>query len=489
MNNTGFISRCGAGAACALFVVAAGGGCVSYRGQQDRDAHSSAFLGALRERGEAVSERALSLDDCVALALQNNYDVQMSELDSRLAKLGRNVSFSQFLPQVSLGANAMSWDKTPMMQDKSYQNANVSIGMPLIVPSVWFVYASNKEKASQVIARANFIRQHIGIQTATAYYNCLVSADEIRALEAQVRTARETESRVLGLREESLARDWEAAQASAQRVAREAQLAGARRNAANRKGALLSFLGLPPESEAGGFRVVLNGDIGALESLEGGVEELVLRALSVHPELEIADREVVVKENEVRQAIADFLPNLSLAANLTWTSDNHSWTANRSSGLAGAWNLFDGFANVALYRYSKVERTKAMLAREQTFLRVMLDVMVARHAVEDARDSAAVLENAFVAAKLKYEDYAARCEEGLIPLSDALDAQAVMSEAELHMLQSKYQERTAWAALKLAMGVGDGSVDSVDTVDTVDSIDTIDSIDIIDTIDSVEKTI
>ena len=450
MNNTGFILRCGV---CALFVAAAGGGCVSYRGQEDRNAHTSAFMGVLRERGAAVSEKALSLDECVALALENNYTIQMSELDARLAKLGRNVSFSQFLPQVSMGANAMTWDKQPMMQDKSYRNANVSVGMPLIVPSVWFMYASNKEKASQVIAQANFVRQSIRIQTATAYYNCLVSEDEIRALVAQVENARETERRVLGLRVENLAREWEAAQASAQRVAREAQLANARRNSLNRKGALLHFLGLPPES--GEFRVSLSGEIGDMEMFGGSTEELVLRALSIHPELEIADREVVVKENEVRQAIADFLPNLSLAANLTWTSDNHSWTANRSSGLAGAWKLFDGFANVALYKYSKVERSKAMLAREQTFLRIMLDVLVARHAVDDARDLADVLENAFRAAKLKYEDYAARYEEGLIPLSDALDAQAVMSEAELYMLQSKYQERTAWAALKLAMGVID----------------------------------
>lgn len=153
-------------------------------------------------------------------------------------------------------------------------------------------------------------------------------------------------------------------------------------------------------------------------------------------------------------------------------------TANRSVGLKGTWDAFNGFANVGLYKLAKAERTKSTLSREQTFLRIMLDVMVARNHVDDARDIASVTSKIYEAAKLKYEDYRSRQIEGLVPLSDALDAEAAMSQAELKMLQSRYQERIAWAALKLSMGILDVSESSnenpTDLTDPTDLPDPID---------------
>jgi len=66
-----------------------------------------------------------------------------------------------------------------------------------------------------------------------------------------------------------------------------------------------------------------------------------------------------------------------------------------------------------------------------------------------------VLSVVYDAADMKFQDYSALQKEGLIPLSDALDAEAQKNVAQLNMLRSKYQERMAWASLKLAMGVLD----------------------------------
>ena len=44
-------------------------------------------------------------------------------------------------------------------------------------------------------------------------------------------------------------------------------------------------------------------------------------------------------------------------------------------------------------------------------------------------------------------------DKGLIPLSDALDARAVMDLAQVALVHSRYQERIAVANLELAMGL------------------------------------
>ena len=56
-------------------------------------------------------------------------------------------------------------------------------------------------------------------------------------------------------------------------------------------------------------------------------------------------------------------------------------------------------------------------------------------------------------AAAKWADYDAKAREGLIPLSDALDARGVMDLAQVALVRSRYQERTALANLELAMGL------------------------------------
>ncbi len=431
-------------------MVLAVSGCVSYEGQEARDAHTDEFLKTLAERRAVLAQQPLSITSAVEMAMTSNYEVVFADLEGQMAKLGKDVAFYQFLPQVSAGTTWIGWDKQPMMQDKNSTSANLSIGLPLLMPSVWFMYASQDEKVAQSVAREHYVRQSICLKTMQAFYNCLVAEDTVKVVEKQVAMAKETFERVSGLAKEGLARDWEATQAKAQLVAREAAYAQAKRNALNTKGTLLNMLGLPPDYAA--ESLVLAREDEADHTSTNSVEALVLTALSIHPELEIADRNVIIQENEVRKAISDFLPTLSSFGRMTWTSDANSWTANRSWGLEGAWNVFSGFKNTAMYKLSKLERYQSELAREQTFLRIMLDVMVSRHNIDDARESAEVLAKVYEASSLKSEDYTARQKEGLIPLSDALDAEADASEAELQLLQSRYQERIAWVALKLAMG-------------------------------------
>jgi outer membrane protein TolC len=73
--------------------------------------------------------------------------------------------------------------------------------------------------------------------------------------------------------------------------------------------------------------------------------------------------------------------------------------------------------------------------------------------VNDAIEEARIRQRAYEVAAAKHADYDARSREGLLPLSDALDARADMDLAQVAMVKSRYQERIALAALDLAMGV------------------------------------
>ena len=425
-------------------------GCARFDPVRARRDHTEAFTSNLAARVEAELTRPLSLDDCVRIALSNNYAVRKADLDRELYRIGKNVAFTAFLPNVAVSAGYNVYEKEmPQQHERRFGTADLTAGMPVFMPSTWFLYAAARHGYAAAGVAARYVRQTIVLQTSVRYYNVLVQLDTITALETQLEAARQTADRVGGLADEGLAARWEGDQARMAADLRESELNQARRQLAVLRGELLHDLGLPPDAP-----LELSGDTGEPRLPQGDLEDLVLQALEVHPELALADRQVVIQDHQVRQAFCNFLPTISLFSTGTWTgNDLAAHAENWVSGFQGAWTLFDGLANVARYRAAKVERQQTRLERENTFLSVMVGVVAADAAVRDAAETARIRRRAYDVAAAKWADYDAKAREGLLPLSDALDARAAMDLAQVAMVRSRYQERIAIANLELAMGL------------------------------------
>ncbi|MGD9781540.1 MAG: TolC family protein [Kiritimatiellia bacterium] len=425
-------------------------GCRSFEPERARREQTEAFASNLAVLAEAELAKPLSLDDCIRIAMTNNYAVRKADLDRELYRIGKNVAFTAFLPNVAVSAGYSSYDKeVPQQHEKRFGTADLAASMPIFMPSTWFLYAAARHGYAAAGVAAHYVRQGIVLQTSIDYYNVLVQRDTIAALESQLEAARETAGRVSGLADEGLVAKWEGDQAVFAAELRETELNRARRQLAVLRGELLQGLGLSPDAP-----LELSGESGEKSMPEGSVEDLVLKALEIHPELAIADRQVVIQDHQVRQAFCNFLPTISLFSTGSWTGNDLATHAeNWVSGFSGAWTLFDGLANVARYRAAKVERQQTKLERENAFLSVMVGVVAAEAAARDAAEGARVRRRAYDVAAAKWADYDAKAREGLIPLGDALDARGAMDLAQVALVQSRYQEKIAIANLELAMGL------------------------------------
>ncbi len=425
-------------------------GCTSFEPARARREQTDAFTTNLARLAEAELGKPLSLDDCVRIAMTNNYDVRKADLNHDLYRIGKNVAFTAFLPNVAASAGYNSYAKEqPQQTEKQFSSAGVDIGMPIFMPSTWFLYAAARHGYAAAGVAAAYVRQGIVMQTTANYYNLLVQQETVAALESQLKAAREASDRIQALAGEGFFAKWEGDQALLAAELRETELNQARRKLAIVRGELLQGMGLSPTAT-----IELSGEAAEHPMPEGSVETLVLKALEIHPELAIADRQVVIQEHQVRQAFCNFLPTISLFSNGSWTgNDLAAHSANWVSGFSGVWTLFDGLANVARYKAAKVERQKSELERESTFLSIMVQVVAAEAAARDAAETARVRQRAYDVAAAKSADYDARAMEGLISLSDALDARAVRDLAQVALVHSRYQERIAIANLELAMGI------------------------------------
>ena len=433
-----------------LLMLAAASGCRSFDPARVRREQTDAFTTNLAARAAADLARPLSLDDCIGLAMSNNYAVRKADLDRELYRIGKNVAFTAFLPNVAASAGYNSYEKEmPQQHEKRFGTADLTASMPIFMPSTWFLYAAARQGYAAAGVAAHYVRQGIVLQTSVAYFNVLVQQDTVAALETQLEAARQTAARVAGLADEGLVAQWEGDQARLAAELRETELNRARRQLAVLRGELLQGLGLAPTAA-----VELSGETGENAMPAGTLDDLVLKALEIHPELALADRQVVIQDHQVRQAFCNFLPTISLFSTGSWTGNELAAHAeNWVTGFHGTWLLFDGLANVARYKAAKVERRQTELERENTFLSVMVGVVAAEAAARDAGEGARVRQRAYDVAAAKWADYDAQAREGLRPLSDALDARAAMDLAQVAVVQSRYQERIAVANLELAMGL------------------------------------
>lgn len=438
-----------AAAVCIAAVLLVGAGCASFDPAEARRGQTEAFTNELARLEAEWLAAPLTLDRCIAIAMTNNYAVRKADLDAMLGRFAGDMAFSAFLPQVSATVTGIDHSRDPVLNSQRFAYGGVDVGLAVLMPSTWFLYDEAKHGRAAAELAAGYVRQGVALQTTEAFYAVVVQEKLVAADERQLAAAQETAARAEGLAREGFARSWELAQARCLAERHAAKLSASRRALVIRRGDLLRAMGLSPLAHI----ELAPPSEEALPPPEP-LETLVLRALECNLLLPVSDREVVRKENAVRRAFCDFLPNLSVFGQWSFTGNKvmNPPGENTDWGFRGTWELFNGFRSVAQLRAAKAERRQAELARENTFLSVMAGVVSARAAVEDAAEAAIVARHAYEAAAGKADDLMARAKEGLETVADALDAEAERDLAETLMLRASCSERIARANLDFAVG-------------------------------------
>lgn len=432
-------------------------GCVSFDAHEERQNQTAEFLKELEQKQTELLAKPLTLDVCIQTAMTNNYEVRLAALDTELGQIAKNQSFSAFLPQVTAAAGYTAFNKDPVTSSDKFEHGSIDVALPIIAPSSWYLFDAVKHSKEAAVLAESYVRQAITLDITTRYFDVLIQDQLVSAIAAQVEAADAENNRVAGLFNEGFARDWERDQAAAMLSDRRYSLEQANNQLRVAKAKLLESMGLNPLAEFS-----LEKDVEAPEMPQGTLDELVLRALEQHPELAIADRQVVIKENEVRQAFCEFIPVVSLFTSFSFTGNEvgNPPSSNISYGFNGAWTIFKGFYNSANYKRSKVERIRSEYEREKTFLSIITRVVAAEAAVREAHNSSELAKAQLAVAKAKAEDYAARAGEGLIKYSDALDAKAEMDAAEVANVRASFAEQIAIENLRYVMGENSPKLDN-----------------------------
>jgi len=288
MNNKEKIIFCAVAAA-----VAALAGCSSFDGRQVREEHAESYRQSLDQKAEDLlpAGKPLTLKDCLRIALENNLDVRVAEVQQRVAQLSRKASFSQFLPRVNFNYRYTRWDPQPEivmgqtsqpMHDERIREITWDIQMSIFNPSTWFMYGMHKRGEEIAELVADYTRQMIVVQVTTYYYYCLGLEEIEKVLDSRIRAAEKLAEQLQHYQAEGLVFAWQSEQAHTNLQSQQLQQKRVRQLLEQTKGQLLIAMGLSPLDSL---------QLAVAEPVtvpQGNLEDFITEALLNHPRLRIS---------------------------------------------------------------------------------------------------------------------------------------------------------------------------------------------------------
>ena len=395
----------------------------------------------------------LTQAECRQLALLHNEELQKATNALQQARLDKDIAFSAYLPKVDgmLSGTYMFPDMnlTGMeLQMRGMYTAGISVTQPL--------YAGGKIVAGNKLARigresaAETLRKtcmEVIAEADQAYWNYIAVGCKVRMLEAyrtqmdtlysQTRTALAT----------GMATDNQLLRIGTKRSEIDYQLQKVRHGADLCRLSLCHVLGKPFDTP------IEPADILGQAVPPGQLDE----SIAFRPELQLLRHQVAAREQQVKSARGDILPQIGLSAGYAYYGNvkiNAMTTDALGNYVPYTQKLDDGIGlvmasvSIPLFHWGeglkKIKKARLDLQNAQLDLQRntrLLSIEV-RQAIQNLTDGYNLVQTAELACRQARENLRTmrnRYTNGLSPLTDLLDAQSQWQQAESNRIEALAQ--------------------------------------------------
>jgi outer membrane protein TolC len=282
--------------------------------------------------------------------------------------------------------------------------------------------------------------QEMALQVVQTYFGAQVAAEGLKFAEDVLAQARETESFTKSRNQQGLTLDADLARATAFRAQAEGESSAARQRLASARAML----------------VLLAGERAVAADLSSPLTASEIYVDSTHSDGQRADIKAAGLRAEAAHAMVaatrgSLLPEVMAQATLeTMRSDFTQGATWYSLGLVARWRLAVTdlrATNAASLRASAAEDARRWQDRQATF-----EVDEAQRSLQSARSRQLSAREAVTASESARSLRLARHRQGLLPLTEVLDAETGLAGARTLLLRSEYDARIAAAQLQFAFG-------------------------------------
>ncbi len=415
----------------------------------------------------------LDLEDCIHLALQNNYNFNLASIDKKIAEKNYLQSYSNILPEVQFSYSGSKYERGP----SSYLG-NEYIGENPALPSTYEVTTGHsyyaEVQASQTIfdggrwylnikksqydkKSSDYMylssRQEVIVTVRQYYMDLLKQQELLKVKEQAVERSRQQLERVKSMYEIGSVAQVDVYRSEVNLGNDRIQLLNQQNNVRQARESLNIAIGREPETG-----LEIKKDI-KFEKQVGDLNEIVSKAVSNNPD--IRSQQFVAKSSKygVRIAQSAFLPNLSAFTyyqrrvpqfkGLYEQFDReYSWAV----GLSISWNLFNGFSDYLGVQKAHLNKKYANQKLEFDKLNLKSRVSNLYNNLKALNEIIDINETNLTSAQEDYRLAEERYRLGSGTLLDLRDAQVNLVTAEQILVAARYDAYITYAELQQAMG-------------------------------------
>jgi outer membrane protein TolC len=407
-----------------------------------------------------IGAREITLEEAIAIALDNQPQIQARVADYLAAKQRVAQALSPLLPQVSAlwtAFRSKSVSKSDVtvggvtVDEVTLRSVQTSTQASLTASQLLFDFGKTWASRDAARAASESVREDVEITkdliilaVKESYFTQLfasrlvvVQAQALDRAELNVRSAR-------GFYEVGTRPRFDVTRAEVDVANARVNLIRAQNAIAQARILLNTSMGVAIDSPT---RIK---DILAYEDITVDRERLVNEALARRPEYRQAKHRVEAADATVRRTFREFFPDLIGSGSVgTATTDfNEVW----SVGVSLAWSIFDGGNRFARYRESQanLEATQARLRDQE--LRIWQEVEQSYVAVGESKERIEAAQKAVESAQENFRLSQGRFDAGVGTIIELTDAQLALTQALNGEAEALSNYRIAVARMERAVG-------------------------------------
>lgn len=439
----------------------------------------------------AAGQRALTLEECRQLAIQNNKELRISAEKIRMADNEKKAAFTQYFPKLS-ASGAYLWNQKDLnlldmgaltsslasslgglaelpaiqqlmggvndLQHIDVQNiwvGNVSLVQPVFMGGKIITYNQIQKYAKQLAASLNDIQlQEVIYQTDKSYWQVISLVNKKKLADAYVDLLRKMDADMTALIQEGLATEAEGLSVKVKLNEAEMAQTKVENGLALSRMLLARICGLPLEDDI----ALADEPLDDFPEASGQTLADLNEAFMNRSELRSLDLAKKIYQGKERIVLADLLPNVALSANYFVTNPNvFNGFKNDFAGMfnvgvmvrvpLSAW--WEGtYKRNAARAETRIKELEWMDAREKIELQVNQSVYQVNEAGKRLIASSRNMENA--------EENLRRAnlgfEEGVIPALNLMEAQTAWLSARSELIDAQIEVKLTKVYLDKALG-------------------------------------
>lgn len=430
---------------------------------------------------------ALSLDQCLSIALSQNPTIKVADMEVTRVDYSKKEVIGQLLPTIDFGGTYsrtlekqvmyMNMDgfggmgggedaEQPESRGSSGQQTGIKMGrdnswslgfqasMPIIAPQLWKSLSISDSQILRNLESANKSRQELVNQVKNAYYTLLLAEDSRKTIQESYDMAALTHETYSKKYELGAASDYDVLRTSVAMKNVEPEIIQADIAIKQARLQLQILMGVDAS-----FNFTTTSTLSDYESTMYGETLAITGDYSNNADLRLLDIDAKVLDQTVTLRKLAYTPTVALTANYNWTAMNDGspfknlmWNPYSSIGVSFSVPIFSGGQRYSSLKQAKIQAAELKLQRENLERTVSMQVALAidniQMNVKQIASSSESVRQADRAHSIMEKSF----EIGAASYLDLRDSELALTQARLAYYQSIYNYLVAQSQLELLLG-------------------------------------